>query len=141
MNRNLIMAAISCFLAALAHIGCIFFGADWYRFFGAGEEMAQMAEQGLWYPTVVTLTISLALTTWGIFALSGAGVIRKLPFTQYVLVIIASVFIVRAVAFVALMPRFPENSLVFWLVSSSICLVIGLLFAIGVGQQWRTLNN
>lgn len=53
----LIAAAICTALAALAHIGCIIFGADWYRFFGAGEQMAQMAEAGDWYPAVVTSVI------------------------------------------------------------------------------------
>ena len=33
-------------IAALAHLGCIIFGGDWYRFFGAGEQMARMAEAG-----------------------------------------------------------------------------------------------
>ena len=28
------------------HVGCIVFGAPWYRFFGAGEKMAQMADAG-----------------------------------------------------------------------------------------------
>jgi hypothetical protein len=33
--------------ASLLHIGCIIGGPDWYRFFGAGEQMAKMAERGL----------------------------------------------------------------------------------------------
>ena len=31
-NNYLIAAAVCCVLAALAHAGCILFGADWYRF-------------------------------------------------------------------------------------------------------------
>ncbi|WP_240703713.1 hypothetical protein [Vibrio rotiferianus] len=81
-NKCLIASSACCFLAALAHLGCIVFGADWYRMFGAGEAMAQMAEQGLWYPTLVTLTIAAILCFWCIFALAGAGVIKKLPFTR-----------------------------------------------------------
>lgn len=33
-------------LAAVLHVFIIVGGADWYRFFGAGEAMAQMSEQG-----------------------------------------------------------------------------------------------
>ncbi|MGQ4584278.1 hypothetical protein [Lysobacter sp. F60174L2] len=33
-------------IAALLHVGCIIFGASWYRFFGAGERMAQLASAG-----------------------------------------------------------------------------------------------
>ncbi|MEO3878932.1 hypothetical protein [Rheinheimera fenheensis] len=140
-NKYLLAAAICCFAAALAHLGCIVFGGDWYRFFGAGEQMARMAEQGLWYPTVVTAVIVLLLLVWALYALSGAGVIKRLPLIKLALLLISSVFLLRGVAFVGLMPRFPENSLTFWLVSSGICLVIGGLFVIGLWQQWSVLTN
>ena len=137
-NRYLVAGAWCCFAAALAHLGCIMFGGDWYRFFGAGEHMARMAEQGLWYPTLVTSFIVAMLVVWGCYALSGAGVIRRLPLTKLALVLISGVFLLRGVALVALMPMFPENSLTFWLVSSAICLLIGGLFAVGTWQQ-RTM--
>lgn len=137
-NRYLVAGAWCCFAAALAHLGCIVFGGDWYRFFGAGEQMARMAEQGLWYPTLVTSFIVVVLVVWGCYALSGAGVIRRLPLTKLALVLISVVFLLRGVAFVGLMPMFPENSLTFWLVSSAICLLIGGLFAVGTWQQ-RTM--
>jgi hypothetical protein len=134
-NKSLLAAAICCFVAALAHLGCIVFGGDWYRFFGAGEQMARMAEQGLWYPTLVTSFIVVVLVVWGCYALSGAGVMRRLPLTKLALVLISGIFLLRGVAFVGLMPMFPENSLTFWLVSSGICLLIGGLFAAGVWTQ------
>lgn len=137
-NRYLVAGAWCCFAAALAHLGCIMFGGDWYRFFGAGEQIARMAEQGLWYPTLVTSFIVAMLVVWGCYALSGAGVIRRLPLTKLALVLISGVFLLRGVAFVGLMPMFPENSLTFWLVSSAICLLIGGLFAVGTWQQ-RTM--
>jgi len=34
-------------LASLAHLAIIVGGPSWYRFFGAGEQLATMAEQGL----------------------------------------------------------------------------------------------
>ncbi len=58
-NKFLIIGSIGSAIAALAHLGCIIFGGDWYRFFGAGEQMAKMAEDGHWYPTVVTSIIVL----------------------------------------------------------------------------------
>ena len=60
-NHYLIIASIFSGLAVMLHLGCIIFGGDWYRFFGAGEAMAQMAEAGEWYPTIVTLGISFLL--------------------------------------------------------------------------------
>lgn len=140
-NKYLLVAAIFCVAAALAHLGCIVFGADWYRFFGAGEQMARMAEQGLWYPTMVTLLIVLVLMVWALYGLSGAGVIKRLPLTKLALVLITSVFLIRSVSFVGLMPMFPESSLTFWLVSSGICFIIGGLFAVGSWQQWSALGG
>ena len=58
-NAFLIAGALLSALAAALHVGCIVFGAPWYRFFGAGERMAQMAIAGNWYPTVVTAVIAL----------------------------------------------------------------------------------
>ena len=139
-NKFLIAAAIFTALAALAHIGCIIFGADWYRFFGAGEQMAQMAEAGDWYPAVVTSVIVIFLAIWSLYALSAAGVIRRLPLLRLALCLIASIFLIRGISFVMLMPMFPENSLTFWLVSSGICLMIGILYAVGTYQQWAELR-
>lgn len=140
-NKFLLAAALCCALAALAHLGCILFGADWYRFFGAGEQMAVMAEQGLWYPTIVTLMLVCILFIWAAYALSGAGAIKQLPLTKLALVIITSIFLLRGVSFVGLMPMFPDNSITFWLVSSAICLFIGGLFAVGTVQQWSKLSG
>ncbi|WNC68798.1 hypothetical protein RI845_01290 [Thalassotalea nanhaiensis] len=139
-NKFLIIGSICSALAALVHLGCIIFGADWYRFFGAGEQMARMAEDGHWYPTVVTSIIVLVLSIWSLYGLSGAKVLFKLPFLKLGLIVISLIYLVRGVAFVAIMPMFPENSLTFWLVSSGICLFIGILYSVGTFQSWSTLN-
>ncbi len=112
------------------------FGGDWYRFFGAGEQMARMAEAGLVYPTLITSGIVFVLLLWALYGLSGTGLIRRLPLVRLALSLIAGIFILRGVSFVGLMPMFPENSLTFWLVSSAICLLIGIFFAIGTYQEW-----
>lgn len=140
-NMFLVAAAICSALAALAHLGCIIFGADWYRFFGAGEEMARMAEAGDWYPIVVTTGIVAILLVWSLYALSGAGIITRLPFVRLALCAIASILLIRGVAFVALMPMFPGNSVIFWFVSSAICLIMGILYSVGTYQAWPLLNT
>lgn len=140
-NKALILASILTAGAALAHIGCIVFGADWYRFFGAGEEMAMMSEQGLAYPTIVTSIIVFVLSCWSLYGLSGAKVIPRLPFLHLVLALISSIFILRAVTFYWLMAAIPENSLTFWLVSSFICFVIGGLFAFGTWQSYSQYST
>ncbi len=140
-NTTLIFAGICSAVAALLHLGCIVFGGDWYRFLGAGERMAQMAEAGNRYPTLVTLAIVVVLTLWSLYALSGAGVIRRLPLLRLGLSIIAAIYLVRGIAFAALMPFFPDNSVMFWIVSSAICFVFGLSYALGTWQSWARLSR
>ena len=114
-NKFLIIGSIGSAIAALAHLGCIIFGGDWYRFFGAGEQMAKMAEDGHWYPTVVTSIIVLVLSLWSLYGLSGAKVLFRLPLLKLGLIVISLIYLVRGVAFFAIMPMFPENSLTFGL--------------------------
>lgn len=139
-NKFLIIGSIGSAIAALAHLGCIIFGGDWYRFFGAGEQMARMAEDGHWYPTVVTSIIVLILSIWSLYGLSGSKVIFRLPLLKLGLIIISLIYLMRGVAFVAIMPMFLENSLTFWLVSSGICLMIGILYSVGTFQSWARLS-
>ena len=143
-NKFLIIGSICSACAAIAHLGCIVFGGEWYRFFGAGEQMAIMAEEGHWYPTVVTLIIVLVLLVWSLYALSGSKVIFRLPFLRLGLLVISFVYLLRGLAFVVIMPMFPENSLMFWFVSSGICIFIGSLYAVGTFQSWSriaAINN
>jgi len=98
--------------------------------------MARAVEAGKIRPTLVTLAIAGVLLVWALYAFSGAGLAPRLPFTELVLLLISAVFLARAVAFPVLRPRFPENSTAFWLVSSGICLAIGLLYAVGLAALW-----
>ena len=123
-------------IAALAHLACIVIGASAYRFMGAGEAMARAVEAGKWKPALVTLAIAAVLLTWAVYAFSGAGVIGPLPFTGFVLPVVSTIYLARAVGFPLLKPRFPENSTAFWLWSSAICLVLGLLYAFGSIHVW-----
>lgn len=138
-NRFLVAGAALGVLAALLHLGCIVFGAPWYRFLGAGERMAQLDLAGHWYPPAATLAIAAMLLVWSAYALSGAGAIRRLPLTRLALCAITGVYLLRGVAFVPLMAYFPGNSTTFWFWSSAICLVFGLIHLVGLRQVWSLL--
>jgi hypothetical protein len=139
-NSFLIIGAALSALATLLHVGCIIFGAPWYRFLGAGERMARMAAAGYWYPTLLTSVMVALLSVWSLYALSGAGVIRRLPLVRPALCIITSIYLLRAVAFAPFHPYFPGNSRSFWLWSSAICLVIGVVHLVGLWQAWPRLR-
>ena len=140
-NIFLICGALFSAVAAVGHLVCIILGGDWYRFFGAGEQLALLSEQGHWYPTVVTSVIVVVLFIWSLYALSGARLIVRLPLLRLGLCVISLIYLLRGIAFAGIMSMFPENSLMFWLVSSSICLMIGACYAIGTYQSWSTLKK
>jgi hypothetical protein len=139
LNYWLIAGGILSAIAALMHIAIIIGGPDWYRFFGAGEGMARAAEQGRLMPTLVTLGISAVLAIWSAYAFSGAGLIPRLPLLQTALVIISSIYLLRALAVVPALLTRTEQSATFWLWSSVIVLIYGLAYAIGTWRAWPHL--
>ncbi|MEH6481055.1 MULTISPECIES: hypothetical protein [Pseudoalteromonas] len=144
-NNTLFTAGILSFIASLLHVACVFGGPDWYRLLGAGEQMAQMAEQGSMYPTYVTLAISVIIAIWGFYALSGAGAILKLPFLKTALVLITAVYLIRGIAgliipFLTSSEIVHQNSIQFWIISSIICCIYGSFYLFGTLKLWRIKN-
>ena len=132
--------AIGTGVAAIMHLGCIIFGAPWYRFFGAGEKMARLAESGSAIPATITLGIFLVLAFWSYCAFAGAGLVPKPPMLRLILIGIAAVYLIRGFLFPVLMKSMPGNSLMFWISSSVICIILGLTHLIGVKQSWAKLS-
>lgn len=139
MNFFLIVAGTLSAIAAILHLGCIYFGSSWYRFFGAGEQIALLSEQGSIQPTLITSGIVLVLSIWSMYAFSAAGVIFKLPLIRLALILITLIYLARGIAGFFLisspMGRAPE----FWVWSSIICLFFGIVHLIGLKQQWASL--
>jgi hypothetical protein len=145
-SLQLIIAAVLSFVASLIHVAIVYGGPSWYRFFGAGEAMASFAEQGSIRPIVITLGIAATLFVWGLYALSGAGVIFKLPFLRLALSIITFIYLARGIAglvlpFISNHPAITQNSVTFWLVSSLICCVFGLFYLFGTINSWAQLAS
>ena len=137
-NAFLIAGAVLSALAAALHAGCIVFGAPWYRFFGAGERMAQMAIAGHWYPTVATVVIASVLSAWSLYALSGAAVIRALPLLRPALCVITGIYLLRGLLILPLAVL--GRTTPFWWWSSAICLLIGVVHLVGLLQVWPRLS-
>lgn len=125
--------------AALLHLGCIWGGPEWYRFFGAGEGMARAAARGEWTPTLVTLAIAGILLIWAAYAFSGAGSLPRLPLLRTGLLVITTIYLLRAIIFVPLHMWRPQHSDSFAIWSSLIVLVYGAVYAVGTFKAWRHL--
>lgn len=129
---------------SLLHLAIILGGPDWYRFFGAGEQMARLAARGSPYPTAVTAGIAAVLGVWMLYALSGAGVIRRLPLLRQALVLIAAVYLGRGTLGIPLVflvddPYMNELKarMTFMAVTSAVCIGLGLCYAAGAAQAWK----
>lgn len=128
--------------ASLLHIGCIIGGPDWYRLFGAGEELARAAERGSLVPAIDTVCIATTLAVWAAFAFGAAGVSWRPPLARTALVAIATALLTRAI--MAFVPAFwiPENrTLPFIAITSVICFIMGACFAIGTWLAWPSLSQ
>lgn len=131
-NIWMLVAAGCTFLVSLLHILVMVGGPDLYRYFGAGEQMAVLAEQGHWYPPVVTSFITLVLAVWGFYALSASGVMTPLPLYKWALSAITVVFLLRGLCLIPAFRFVPGQSDAFWIWSSLITLVIGTIYLIGL---------
>ncbi|QTD54639.1 hypothetical protein [Parasphingorhabdus cellanae] len=135
-QKLLVVGGVLSLLASLLHIGVIIGGPDWYRFFGAGEDMARMAEKGSLYPTLITIGIAAILAIWSWFAFAGAGLVWKPPLLRAGLIAISAIYLTRGLVLLPMTLLAPEKINGFAIWSSAIVLVYGLFYAVGTWKSW-----
>ena len=142
MPRNpwLITGGCLSLIASALHIACIIGGPAWYRFFGAGEAMAQAAERGEPYPALITFAIAVILALWGAYAFAGAGLIRRLPLMRTALVAISAIYLLRGAALIPAL-AVPAMNSPFNIWSSVIVLGYGFAYLIGTWRAWPSLSR
>ncbi len=128
----LYLAATLTLCAALLHFICILWGANGYRFLGAGKSMVDMVESGKLYPHLITIAVGLMLLLCSTYAYFAARGITLLPFSKPILSIFAAILLIRGFAFPILKSKFVGNSDLFWYISSAFCLLLGGLYAVGI---------
>lgn len=99
--------------------------------FGAGENMAAMDAAGSPFPALITSAIAVVLFVWGLYAFSGAGLIRRFPFLIPALVLITAVYLGRGLIIIPAYVFAPDQIDAFAIWSSLICLGYGVCYAIG----------
>lgn len=139
-NRLLVLGAVLSAIAAALHVAIIFGGPEWYRFFGAGERFAQLDAAGSRLPDLVTMGIATVLALWSAYALSGAGVIGRLPLLRTALVVITAVYLLRGLVVVPMLVMGASQFTAFDWWSSIVCLGYGLVHLAGLVQVWRRLS-
>ncbi len=139
-GQMLVLAGMLSAVAAGLHLAIILGGPGWYRFFGAGERMARLAERGALGPTLITLAIASVLAIWAAYAFSGAGLLPRLPLLRTGIVIIAGIYALRGCLLFWMLAFRPGAVTPFWVWSSTIVLVFGAAYALGAWLVWPTLS-
>lgn len=122
-----LLAAIMNGVAGLLHIAIILGGPGWYRFFGAGESMARMAEQKHPWPTVLTSAIASALFIAALYCLALGEYVSALPLMWLVGWVLTGVYTLRGLLPLVMMSWVIRLRTPFLLWSSLICSAIALV--------------
>ncbi len=111
-------------------------------YFGAPEALVENTQVLI----IVSLFISLIIVLFGVYALSGAGYIRPLPWLKYILMGISGIYILRGLLLI------PEILVVFGALDISIpvaprfvffslgSMFIGLMYLRGTIGGWHTFS-
>lgn len=141
-KRILIAAGVLSFAVALFQ-AVIGFSPSLSIYFGAPESLANNA----WSLIIVSLSIAAILAVFGIYAISGAGIIRPLPWLRPILIIISGFYILRGLLLI------PEILVVIGIIDLSIPvaprfiifsivpLLIGIFYFVGTVGGWRTFPS
>ena len=138
-RRFLIVGGSASFALAALHVLIIAIGPPAYLYFGRAD-LAEMARGRPLYPTLATLVITITLIVWGLYAYSGAGLVRPLPLLRTGLVTITCVYTLRGLVLILDVTRwlagqhYPLRQAVF----SAGALATGLCYAIGTAAIVRS---
>lgn len=126
----LMLGSGASFLIALLHIA-LALRPQWYRCFGA-DELVQLHNKGSRFTVLVTLGLALMFAFWGIYALSGASVIRQLPLLRAVLIAASVRYLLRSLMLPSELVKVLTSGYSFrFVVSSTGSLAAGLLYLVG----------
>ncbi len=120
---------------AAAHVIPLIWAWTVFGWVGIEHEMRELAEQGAALPYVLTLITAGFFLVFGLYALSGAGDLRRLPLLRPVLVIIAVIYLLRATLAGGIADVLAGD--VKQSVFAAIALLIGLCYALGAVAHRR----
>jgi len=141
-KRVLVFAGVLSFAVALLH-AAIGFSPTLSLYFGAPEALVK----NIYTLIIVSLFIAVIIAVFGLYAISGAGYIRTLPWLKQILVVISGIYILRGLL---LIPELLVVTGVFhisipvapkFVVFSLGSLLIGLIYLIGTVGGWHTFPS
>lgn len=120
---------------SIFQISAIWWTPGVIRYFGGPANLS--VQRPLTY-AVLCIVVGLIVAVFGIYALSGGGMIRRLPLLRTLLAIATAIYILRGLLLIPQVPlvlKHPE--LVRFLIFSVIALVVGFVLLVGTVQTWK----
>lgn len=141
-SRWLLAAALLSFGIALLHLAIIFAGPGAYAWFGAPALGAAEAA-GAAYPDVVTAGLVVVFALFGVYALAGAGRVRRPPLLPLGLALVGAVFTLRGLVIIPeaiQLARGPAGYPPRYAAFSLVSLATGICFLAGTLPRWKALR-
>ena len=127
----LVLAALIAMATAIAHTSCIYFGPECYAAQMAPPQIVESAQNGTYLAPIGTLFVSAIFVVLGLYALSGANIIRRLPLLNVGIYTIATLCIIRGLLPIQLWLRHPDKVSDIVLYAGYVWLIAGLLYLVG----------
>jgi hypothetical protein len=117
---------------ALMHVVGLIWAQQFFEWADAGPMMDRLAQVNVLLPYLLTIASAALFLVFGLYALSGAGDLRRLPVLKLVLAGVAAIYLLRGIGGLL------EVGAGFWpLVFSVGALLIGLGYAFGTWMLLR----
>lgn len=127
----LVIAAFITIFTAFAHLSCIYFGPECFSSQMAPSVIVESAKEGTLLAPLGAVFVSIIFIILGCYALSAAGVVRKLPLLKLGIYSIAFLCIIRGVLPLQLWLRQPDKVSELVLYVGLVWLLTGLLYFFG----------
>ena len=94
------LGALLHFLIAVGHLICLFFLEEAFKAYGILDEMKHLCFGQEWLLYVVTVCQTVGIAIAGLYALSVAGDMRRLPLQRLVMMVIVGLYSIRVIVWI-----------------------------------------
>lgn len=127
----ILLAAGIAACGVVIHLAAIIGGVSWYAFFGAPPTIVASAREGTWLAPVSAAGIAALMGICMLYALSAAGLMRRLPLLRQGLAGMATVFLVRAFILIQFAIKYPQLLNTFEVIAALVWATAGVGFVVG----------
>jgi hypothetical protein len=122
---------------ALFQLSAIFWPTELVAYFGGPKNMQST---NLFGYAALCILVGIMAATAGLYAISGAGKIRRLPLLRTVLIFVTVIYLLRGLAFISdiiMIRENPDKDLTHFFIFSLIALCIGMIHLTGLIKLLR----